>query len=90
MIQNVLIVAGIIGFFDALFNKWRLWEEIELWGAMNEFPLWFFKLTQCQFCLKFHFSIIVTLIMGVISSFGWGLLIVPVISSGLTYLINKK
>lgn len=88
MIEIILLALGLWGFLDGLFEKWNIWDWIALKGSQSKIGL-IYKLSQCRFCLNFHISIIITLILGVILSFSWGMLIVPVICSGIIHLMKK-
>jgi hypothetical protein len=88
MILNILIILGVVNFIDALFIKFGIWDLIALEGSKvnSEFV---FQLSRCEFCLKFHLATVSTLVLICFTGFEWGVLIVPVVVSGLIHLINK-
>lgn len=89
MIEAIFVVVGLVLFFNQLFEKWGIWDWIQKEGSESNFET-IFKLTSCRFCLLFHLSWIVTLIYGCFNSFGWSLLIVPFIVSGLISIFFKN
>jgi len=89
MIQNIFIVLGFLNFIDAIFIKWNIWDEIAKDGSKQDPKSFVYKLSQCQFCLKFWISCFVTMTIGAFGTFEWSILAVPFICSGITHLIKK-
>jgi hypothetical protein len=88
MTQEIFIVLGLVMFVDALFEKWGVWEYIAKVGSGSSSET-IFQLSQCEFCLKFHLSVVLTLILSIFVGFEWSILIVPGVVSGLIRLIDR-
>lgn len=89
MLQSIFVVLGLLIFIKLLFDKWNVWGVISEVGSKSDFE-WVYKLTNCQFCLLFHFSWMITIVYWIANGFSWSLLIVPFIVSGLIHLIYQK
>lgn len=89
MIQSIFVILGLLIFVKLLFDKWDVWSMFSEIGSQSEFE-WVYKLTNCQFCLLFWFSIIISIVYGIASGFFWGLLAVPFIVNGITHLIYQR
>jgi len=84
-----MVVLGLMFFIDALFVKWDVWEMISKLGSSTK-SLFVYKMTQCRFCLMFHFSIIITIVYGIFSSFSFDLTIIPFVVGGFIYNQRKN
>lgn len=82
MLTAIFIIYGLLLFVDALMDKWGLWFRIHEYGSNSESGF-IYKLTNCKFCLRTHFSIIATIIYFSITGFTWDAIAVPFIVSGL-------
>lgn len=89
MLQSIFVILGLLIFIKLLFNKWNVWTIFEEIGSESKFKF-IYKLTNCQFCLLFWFSIIITIIYGIANGFTWSLLIAPFVVNGLIHLIYQK
>jgi hypothetical protein len=89
MIEKIFVIFGLVLFLNRLFEKLFVWEWIQKIGSESSSEN-IFKLTSCRFCLLFHCSVIITLIYSCFGSFGWDVLIVPFVVSGLTQLYFKN
>lgn len=89
MLQSIFTILGLLIFIKLLFDKWDVWGMISELGSDSNFE-WVYKLTNCQFCLLFHFSCMITIIYGIANGFLWSLLIVPFVVSGLIHLIYQR
>lgn len=87
--EKIFVILGLVHFVDAIFEKWGIWDKLLLIGAMvkNRF---FYDLTQCRFCLRFHLSVLFTLIHSIFFGFNIQDLLIPFVVLGLTNLIKVK
>jgi len=88
MTQTILICLGLTMFVDSLFEKWNIWDWIEFHGSKTNSEF-FYQLSKCRFCLRFHLATILTLILIPFVGFEWSILVVPGVVSGLIRLINR-
>ena len=89
MTQSIFVILGLLIFTKLLFDKWNIWTTISELGSQTDFK-WIYKLTNCRFCLMFHFGLLITIIYSIANGFEWSLLAVPFIVSGLIHLIYQR
>lgn len=86
LVTAVVLVLGLLGFADALFKKFFIYEKIEekLIAISNRFDIkLIFDLAFCQFCQRFWISVVLTLVIGLFLGFGIELAIVPFLVIGI-------
>lgn len=84
MIECIIIIAGIIGFLKALFDKKNIWDILHR-KSMKVKTKALYTVLNCSFCFMFHVGWILVLIYGIFSGFYWWMIFVPFLVSGLTY-----
>lgn len=87
MIENIIVVLGLVLFVLALFDKFYVWDKIGEFGAKSGIKI-VYQLSQCQFCLIFHVSWIITLIYLSITGLNLGIFVIPFVVSGIITLKN--
>lgn len=88
MVQEIFVVLGIVGFTDAIFEKWSIWSWLSKTASMSKYKF-FFYLLICRFCMMFHISWMITVIYGLFDGFSWRLVVVPMVVSGLIHLKSR-
>lgn len=88
MIDCIIIIAGIIGFLTALFDKKNIWDTLSR-KSMKVKSKALFTFLNCSFCFMFHVGWILTVIYGCFMGFFWWMIFIPFLVSGLTYNKTK-
>ena len=88
MIQLIIVVTGIVSFIDAIFEKFYVWSRLQEVAA-NQESKFIFRLASCAFCIKFHMCVFIVSFLGLIIGFEPFFVLVPIVSSGIMYLIKK-
>jgi len=81
--KDVLFVIGIVLFILILMEKWKLRE----WLIINSPHKLITKALSCDFCMIFHISWIVSLL---VYFFGINIVFLPCVITGLIYLLYEK
>lgn len=89
LIKTVLIVWGFLGTINALFDKFNVWDMLAKEGSLSNSTI-FYKLTQCQFCINFWITVLITIATICFNPFNWVVLNVPFIVIGITHLTTKR
>lgn len=88
MIECIIIIAGIIGFLTAMFDKKNIWDTLSR-KSMKVKSKALFAFLNCSFCFMFHVGWLLTVLYGTFVGFKWWMIIVPFVVSGLMYKKGK-
>lgn len=83
--EKIILILGLLLFIEALFIKWNVYNKIAQLGASQK-SKFFYNLCTCMFCLRFHFSVIITLIVIIFAGYYQEALITPFVVTGLSTL----
>jgi len=95
MINQIVIVTGLLAFTDSLFNKLNAYDSIctvleRIGEKLNTRII--FRLAQCQFCQRFWISVKITSLLGLFSEVGFKseLIVIPFIATGIFNLLKNE
>lgn len=83
--EKIIILFAVLLFVEALFIKWKVFELLSKTGSQVK-SKFFYKMLNCQFCIRFHLSIIITLVSIIIYGFYKEALMMPFVVTGLMTL----
>lgn len=83
--EKIIIIFAFLLFIEALFVKWKVFEMLSKIGSQVK-SKFFYQMLNCQFCIRFHLSIIITLVSIILFGYYQEALIMPFVVSGLMTL----
>lgn len=94
MIELFLIVLGLVAFVDVIFNKYDVWQKIEIvilrLAEKTKIRL-FFELAFCVFCQRFWIGVLATITFSILLGFNWTHILVPFMVAGIyTKTLNQN
>jgi len=89
MIQNILIVFGLCLFVENLFHKWGIWRQLNEFSGRVKYKF-LYQLFQCNWCILFWLSVLMSLFINLAIESRAGNLIVPFVVAGLLTLKPRQ
>lgn len=86
-IEIILIVTMLVAFVDAINEKHYLYDKLHK-RFSNTKSKFIYKLTSCQFCIRFHLGWILFVLFTILDIFNLTYLLIPFCVAGLIKMIN--
>lgn len=83
--EKIIVLFAVMLFVEALFIKWNVFDLLSRIGSQSQHRF-FYEMFNCLFCIRFHLSIIITLVSIIFFGFYKEALIMPFVVTGLMTL----
>jgi hypothetical protein len=87
MLEIILLSFLAVEFEIALFRKFNFFEKFKDYAASKN-SLFLYRLSNCEFCMHFHLSMLTSVLIIISSNLNFYYIITPVFVSGLKQFLD--